>query len=171
MTLRHPQVILILAVDNNGVVGKNNDIPWRSLHDFKWFRSTTIDNSTIMGRKTWESLPTKPLPGRNNYVVSSDANYQAEGAHVVTSIKEAIEHALTNHPDRKVFVIGGKAIWEAAAPYANLAYISRIDKNTVVNEHCVLMPQLPAYEVISLVTLCEQDDHNPAVKVETVRFL
>ena len=171
MTTRHPQVILILAVDSNGVVGKNNDIPWRSLHDFKWFRGNTIDNSTIMGRKTWESLPTKPLPRRNNYVVTSDPNYVAEGAIIVGSVKEAIDLSLRDYPENKVFVIGGKAIWEAATPYANLAYISRIGRKTVIDENCVMMPDLPTNEIISQVDLYEGDEHEPSVKVVTVRFL
>lgn len=171
MTLRHPQVILILAVDNNGVVGKKNDIPWRSLHDFKWFRGNTIDNSTIMGRKTWESLPTKPLPRRNNYVVSSDPNYAAEGAIVVGSVKEAIDRSLTDHPECKVFVIGGKAIWEAGAPYASLAHISRIGRKTIITDECVMMPDLPSYEIINQVVLYEGDEHEPSAEVVTARFL
>src|SRR5690606_21165461 len=82
---------LIFAIDENNVMGRNNDIPWHSPHDFQWFRSTTHGYNIIMGRKTWESLPKKPLPNRLNYVITSNPDYEAVGAVVKSSLQEAIK--------------------------------------------------------------------------------
>lgn len=171
MLSRHPQVFLIFAIDNNMVMGKDNDIPWRSLQDFKWFRQNTITNNILMGRKTWESLPLKPLPDRGNFVITRDLDYREPEAFVENSLEAAIERSLKEYPNRKVFIIGGKAVLEEAAKYAAEAYISYVDVNTTVNENCVMAPTLPKHETISIVDLFEGDYYHPAVKVKTIRFI
>jgi dihydrofolate reductase len=162
---------LIFAIDKNNVMGRNNKIPWRSLHDFKWFRSLTVGHSIVMGRKTWESLPTRPLPDRENYVLTSDPDYQAPGAIVLPNLEAAIDHSLKNHLNWKIFVIGGKALLEEAAKYASNAYISHIGVETPVDEFCVMGPTLPPYEVTSTYNLFEGDDYHPPVKAERVFFI
>lgn len=162
---------LIFAIDKNNVMGRDNKIPWRSLHDFKWFRSLTVGNSIIMGRKTWESLPTKPLPDRSNYVLSSNPEFKVEGATTALNLEAAIADSLVNNPEKKIFVIGGKALLEEAAKYASNAYISHIGVETPVDENCVMGPTLPPYEVTSTYNLFDGDEYHPAVKAERVFFL
>jgi len=79
---------LIFAMATNGVIGRNNSLPWRLSEDLKYFKRTTMGHPIIMGRKTWESIG-RPLPGRTNIVISSQPDYIAEGARVVSSLDEA----------------------------------------------------------------------------------
>lgn len=138
---------LVFAVDENNVLGKDNTIPWTSPHDFNWFKQLTSKSSIMMGRKTWESLPIKPLPNRINYVITTNPDYVAPGAFVVTSLQAAIEHSQKEYERQSMNVIGGKALLEEASAIAGRAYISRIGVKTFVDEHCVMGPALPAYDV------------------------
>lgn len=107
------EVILIVAVSsaNNGI-GKNNDLLWHLPEDMKFFRAQTIGFPVITGRKNYESIPERfrPLPNRENIVVTRQ-NIQYEGAHVCSSIKEAIKIASSYQKD-KIFIIGGGQIYK-----------------------------------------------------------
>ncbi|MHA7857189.1 MAG: dihydrofolate reductase [Henriciella sp.] len=124
------KLCLIVARARNGVIGKDNDLPWRLSDDLKHFKTTTKGCPVIMGRKTWESLPRRPLPGRDNIVLSRDGQYAAPGARVYTSIDAAIEAGkglavVAGKPE--VFVTGGSAIYEKALPFADRLYITEVD--------------------------------------------
>lgn len=169
---RIPQVVLVFAVDQNNVFGKDNSIPWRSPQDFRHFKATTLGDNLVMGRNTWESLPTRPLPDRKSYVVTSNPDYEAPGATVVSCIEEAIDLCQGEDKDRMIYVIGGKFVLEeAAARYADRAIISRVAVKTEVTDNCVMGPTLPSYEVVETTELFAGDEKHPAVQVETVRFL
>lgn len=155
-------VALIYAHDENNVLGKNGGIPWHSPHDFKWFKTITLGHAVVMGRKTWESLPVKPLPGRKNYVVSRNPHYEAPGATVVTDLATALT-SIAAQDHCTAFVIGGKGLLEEAAAYASVAYVSKIGVKTTVEESCVMAPQLPPYIVEETVTLSEGNAHPSAV--------
>ena len=103
------KVALIAAVSENGVYGEGVTIPWYIPKDFHHFKQLTTSCTVIMGRGTWESLPEKvrPLPNRTNSVVTNTPDYQAKGAQVFQSVKQAIDSAVTE----KVFCIGGRDIW------------------------------------------------------------
>ena len=88
--MKTPVVALIVAVAENGVIGRDNALPWRIPEDMKWFVARTKGKPCVMGRKTWESFPKKPLPGRTNIVVTRDAAYKADGAVVVASLQAAL---------------------------------------------------------------------------------
>lgn len=105
----------------NGIIGKNNTLPWHLPEDMKHFKHTTMGHCLIMGRKTWESIG-RPLPGRNNIVISTNPIYQAEGAQVANSLPDAL--ALCQN--KKVFIIGGAKIYEAAFPLAQHFYLTRV---------------------------------------------
>lgn len=171
MSKRIPQVCLMFAVDNNNVLGKNNDIPWHSKHDFRWFKSTTRGYNVVMGRKTWESLPVRPLPDRTNYVISSNPNYDAPGAIVVGSVEEAIARCQEENKERMIYVIGGKSVLEEAAKIACTAHISHVDVFTKVDDTCVMGPVLPRYEIVENYLLYAGDETEPRVQRVTVRFL
>jgi len=110
-------ISLILAMADNGVIGNKGGIPWRLPEDMRRFKALTLGKPNIMGRKTWESLPKKPLPGRANIIVTRDRNYSAQGATVVASIEEALGRAKAENPE-EVMVIGGAEIYRAALPLA-----------------------------------------------------
>lgn len=124
------KLCLIAARAQNGVIGKDNDLPWRLSDDLKHFKATTKGAPVIMGRKTWESLPRRPLPGRDNIVLSRDGQYAAPGARVFTSTPAAIEtaRALARASGRsEVFVTGGSAVYAATLPIADRLYITEVE--------------------------------------------
>ena len=81
---------LFIAIADNGVIGRDNGLPWRLSDDLKYLKRMTMGKPIVMGRKTWESFPKRPLPGRPNLVVTRDADYEAPGAEVFTSTDAAI---------------------------------------------------------------------------------
>jgi dihydrofolate reductase len=111
-------VTLIVAVAKNGVIGVKGALPWRLPEDLKRFKALTLGKPIIMGRKTWESLPKKPLPSRTNIVVTRDPAFRAEGAHVAYSVEDAIAAAEREEP-KEIAIIGGEAIFAAALPCAS----------------------------------------------------
>ena len=129
-----PSIALVVARGRNGVIGKDGDLPWRLRSDLQRFKAVTIGKPCIMGRKTWESLPLRPLPGRLNVVLTKDESYhessKAKGCLVVTSLSDAIsiarEQAVEDGAD-EICIIGGAAIFEAALPKAKRLYITEVD--------------------------------------------
>lgn len=117
-------ISMIAAVGKNLELGKNNDLIWHFKEDMKFFKETTMGHPVIMGRKTFESLP-KALPGRKNIVISTNPEYKADGAEVVTSVEESIKLAETEDTD--AFVIGGGRIYTEFLPYADNLYLTEIN--------------------------------------------
>lgn len=115
-------ISMIAAVGKSLELGKNNDLIWHFKEDMKFFKETTTGHTVVMGRKTFESLP-KALPNRRNIVISSNKDYVAEGAEVVTSLDEALK--IIENED--AFIIGGGAIYKAFLPYADKLYLTEID--------------------------------------------
>jgi dihydrofolate reductase len=117
---------LIFARARNGVIGKDNTLPWHLPEDLAHFKQTTLGQPVVMGRKTWESLPPKfrPLPGRTNIVVTRQTNWLAEGAVVAHSIEEAVQQYPT---DSQIWVIGGAEVYVQAMPLAECAVVTEID--------------------------------------------
>ena len=109
------RVSLIVAVSENGVIGKDNDLIWHLPKDMKFFKDTTQGHHVIMGRKNFESIPHKfrPLPNRTNVIVTRQTGYVAEDCIVVNSVEDSIEVAKRNG-DTEPFVIGGGEIYKVA---------------------------------------------------------
>ena len=119
---------LICAMASNGIIGRNNGLPWQLPEDLKYFKTTTMGYSIIMGRKTWESIG-QPLPGRTSIVVTRDADYVAEGAKVVHSIQDALrlaESIAIIDGTEEAFVIGGAALYATAMPIADRFHLTRV---------------------------------------------
>jgi len=116
---------LIVAVAKNGVIGKDNQLPWRLPEDLKRFKNITMGHPIVMGRKTFESLG-RPLPGRLNIVVSRNPAYRPAGARVVSTLEEAIR---TAEGAKEAFVIGGSALFKEALPKADKLYLTRIHRD------------------------------------------
>ena len=119
-----------IARDRNGVIGKDGTLPWRLKTDLANFRAVTMGKPVIMGRKTWESLPRKPLPGRTNIVLSRDGSFEAKGAVVCDNFSEALsiarEQAAEDGAD-EVCVIGGASLFELALARAQRIYLTEVD--------------------------------------------
>lgn len=116
---------LIYAQARNGVIGKNNQLPWHLPSDLAHFKKTTMGQPVIMGRKTWDSLPNafRPLPGRVNIVITQDPLWQAHGAKTAHGLDEAIQ-ACEGAPE--AWVIGGAQIYTLALPYAHRVVVTHI---------------------------------------------
>jgi dihydrofolate reductase len=121
-------ISLIAALSKNRVIGKNNDLPWRLPNDMKFFMETTKGHCVIMGRKNYESLPTKfrPLPERTNIVVTRQKDFVATGCSVVHTLEDGLTIAEQQN-EREVFIIGGAEIYKLALAYANKLYLTEID--------------------------------------------
>ena len=117
---------LIYARARNGVIGKNNTLPWHLPEDLAHFKATTLGQPVIMGRKTWDSLPPKfrPLPGRLNIVVTRQTQWHAEGAQVAHSLEQALAHCPAS---AFAWVIGGADIYAQALPLAQRVVVTEID--------------------------------------------
>jgi dihydrofolate reductase len=117
---------LIYARARNGVIGKDNQMPWHLPEDLAHFKRVTLGQPVIMGRKTWDSLPARfrPLPGRLNIVVTRQADWQAEGALRAHSIEDAMRMC-GNAPD--AWIMGGAEIYRQAEPLASTAVVTEID--------------------------------------------
>ena len=118
-------IALVVARAANGVIGSNGVVPWRIAADMQHFRRVTMGKPCIMGRKTWDSLPKKPLPGRTNIVITRDRALQAEGAVVVSSFEEALGRAEAEASE-EIAVIGGAEIYRLALPYAGRVYLTEV---------------------------------------------
>lgn len=119
---------LIYARAANGVIGKDNALPWHLPEDLAHFKRTTLGSPVIMGRKTWDSLPARfrPLPGRRNIVLTRDTTWQADGAQRAGSVAEAVA-ACGDAPE--AWVIGGAEVYRQALPHAQRVVITEIAKD------------------------------------------
>lgn len=117
----------IVAVDNNWGIGYNGDLLETIPEDMKYFKELTTNNVVIMGRKTWDSLPKKPLPNRTNIVITSQKKGDENGAKFMT-LEDAMRYAIVNRPT-DVFIIGGGEIYKKLLPICNRVYITKILKN------------------------------------------
>jgi dihydrofolate reductase len=118
-------ISFVVARARNGVIGRDNAIPWRIPEDMRRFKAITMGKPLIMGRKTWESLPKKPLPGRTNIVITRDKTFAAAGAVVVLGIEDALARARTENPE-EIAIIGGAEIYAAFLPLATRIHLTEI---------------------------------------------
>lgn len=126
----HSNMKLIVAVDKNWAIGKDNRMMWSIPADMKFFRDTTKGNVVIMGRKTLESFPQgQPLKNRVNIVITKKKDYKAKGAVIVHSVKEAVREAQMQAKQCKgeIFVIGGGSIYRTMLGYCDMALVTKID--------------------------------------------
>jgi dihydrofolate reductase len=121
---------LIVARAKNGVIGREGALPWRLSSDMKRFKALTMGKPVIMGRKTWDSLPKKPLPGRKNIVLTRDKDFRAEGAWSFSDFAAALAAAramAAADGAAEVNVIGGAALYALALPVADRLYLTEVD--------------------------------------------
>jgi len=118
---------MIVAAGKDGAIGCRGNLIWNISGDLRRFKALTTGHPVIMGRKTWESLPKRPLPGRLNIVITRDESYAATGAVVVSSPEKAIEAASAGMPGVTPFVIGGEQIYRHFLPSATCIFLTAVD--------------------------------------------
>ena len=119
-------ISIIVAFDENRLIGADNKLPWHFKEDLQYFKEVTTDHDIFMGRRTFESILSyrnKPLPNRHHYVATSTAEYEIDG---VTTVSD-IESFITGYPaNKELFIIGGAKIYEQLLPFANRLYITHV---------------------------------------------
>jgi dihydrofolate reductase len=128
---------LIWAQSTSGVLGRAGGIPWRLPEDQARFKELTMGRTVVMGRLTWESLPAtvRPLPGRKNVVLTRQADYMADGAHVVPLLQDALTDAIT-------WVIGGEQIFALALPLATRCEVTEVEIDLPRDDGDAVAPML-----------------------------
>ncbi|WP_299817353.1 dihydrofolate reductase [uncultured Roseibium sp.] len=125
-----PDIVLIAAVAHNGVIGADDDMPWKLSTDLKRFKKLTLGKPVVLGRKTFLSFGGKPLPGRPHIVISRNADYAPEGAEAATSLKDALERAgvlAGQLGAEEIMIIGGGQIYAQAIGIADRLEITEVD--------------------------------------------
>ena len=119
-------ISIIVAIAENNAIGKNNDLLWHIPEDMKRFKQITSGHKIIMGKRTYESLPYRPLKNRTNIVISDIPGDHYEDCVMAYSIEEALEHCTQ---DEECFIIGGGMVYRQFLPLADKLYITRVDKS------------------------------------------
>ena len=123
------QIALIVAVSQNNVIGRDNQLPWHLPEDLQYFKSVTMGKPILMGRKTYESIG-RPLPGRTNIVITRDSNWTADGVEVVNSLDAAMlagAEACKKANSDEIMVIGGAQIYRDCLPLADKLYLTQVE--------------------------------------------
>ncbi|AJS58352.1 dihydrofolate reductase [Paenibacillus sp. IHBB 10380] len=149
------RITMIWAMGHNGIMGKDNDMPWRLPRDMAFFKQQTLGKSIVMGRRTWESFGGKPLKNRTNIIMTRDLEYTAQGAHIIHTLEDAKTFAQND----ELMIIGGAQIYEEWLPLADRLIVTKIDEDF---EGDIVFPVIDW----SKWTLIEQitgvrDDNNP----------
>lgn len=119
--MKRPHISLVVAVARNGVIGRDADLPWRLPDDLRHFKAITLGKPVVMGRRTFESIG-RPLPGRENRVVSRRPGFELPGCRSFARLEDALAG-----PEPEVMVIGGGQIYAAALPLAQRLYLTEVD--------------------------------------------
>ncbi|TDU91041.1 dihydrofolate reductase [Kribbella voronezhensis] len=117
-------IILIAAVGANGVIGRDNDLPWRIREDLQHFKQLTLGHTLVMGRKTYDSIG-RPLPGRRTVVVTRRPDWSADGVEVVNDLETALKQ------DGDLYVAGGGEIYRQALPYADRLELTEVAQSPI----------------------------------------
>jgi len=123
------KLTLVVAVAKNGVIGRDGDLPWRLSSDMKRFKTVTMGKPVLMGRRTWDSLPKKPLPGRQNLILTRDANFVAQDAWVYTDLAAmlAAGRAMAEAANaEEICVIGGAQLFNAVLDQADRIVLTEV---------------------------------------------
>jgi dihydrofolate reductase len=134
------RVSAVVAASENGVIGREGGLPWHVSSDLKLFKEITLGKPVIMGRRTWESLPRKPLPGRRNIVITRRADFVAESAELVHSVDEALAVCAG---EAEVSIIGGGQVYAEAMSRTDRIYLTRIHLEV---DGDTFLPELKANE-------------------------
>ena len=138
---------IIVAADKNWGIGKDNKLLVSIPADMKMFREETTGNAIVLGRKTMETFPGgKPLPNRDNIVLSRKSDLKIPGATVVHDISELME-VLKQYDSNRVYVVGGETIYEQLLPYCDTVHVTKVDRAYEADAHFPNLDQMPEWEI------------------------
>ena len=160
--MTQPAISMIVARSRNHVIGRDNQMPWKISADLQFFKRVTMGYPVIMGRKTWESIG-RPLPGRRNIVVSRNANYEAAGGELASSLDAALNQ-LNEVP--RVFVIGGEQLFTQAFDKADRLYITEIEMDVQGGDTFFEIPNESAWKEVERTPGSENNIHFNFVTLE-----
>jgi dihydrofolate reductase len=123
------RISIIVAASENNVIGRDGSIPWHLPDDLKYFRKKTEGHPVIMGRKNFESIVKalgKPLPNRENIIVTRESTYEADDCEIASSLEEAIMYGHKDNDKEEIFIIGGGEIYKQAMELSNYLYLTRV---------------------------------------------
>ena len=132
-------ISIIVAVSEDWGIGKDNELLWYISEDLKRFKSLTFGNTVIMGKKTWESLPRKPLPGRKNIVLTDDPQESIDSCVTAYSIGDALSKC---EKGKEIFVIGGGSVYRQFMPFADRLYMTHVHRKAPAD---VYFPEIDPY--------------------------
>ena len=118
------KIIAIWAQDKSGIIGKNNHLPWHLPKDLKHFKETTLNQAILMGRVTFEGMNKRLLPNRETLILTTQSDYQVEGANVVTSVEEVLTW-YTNQ-DKTLYIVGGSQVYKLFEPYVDELFVTQV---------------------------------------------
>ena len=118
------EIVAIWAQDRSGIIGKANHLPWRLPKDLKYFKETTLNQAILMGRITFEGMNKRLLPSRETLILTSQLDYQVEGATVVTSVEEVLTW-YTNQ-DKTLYIVGGSQVYKLFEPYVDELLVTQL---------------------------------------------
>ncbi len=155
-------ITVIVAIAENNAIGKNNDLLWHISGDLKRFKEITTGHTIIMGRKTYLSLPKRPLPNRRSIVISDIPKECIEGVEIATSIEHALSLA---DIDKENFIIGGGMIYNQFLPIANKIYLTKVHQNYDAD---VFFPEID-YSNWEIIETEEHTEHEPPFSYLTLK--
>ena len=149
-------ISIIVAVSEDWGIGKDNELLWHIPEDLKRFKRLTLGNTVIMGKKTWESLPRRPLPGRKNIVLTDNLNETIEGAVTAYSVNDALNRCEHNE---EIFIIGGGSIYRQFMLIADRLYITHVHKKAPAD---IYFPEidLKVWEIMEKEEFITDGDNN-----------
>ncbi|GAB3991538.1 dihydrofolate reductase DfrA [Spirosoma daeguense] len=159
------KISLISAVAENGVIGRNNELPWHLPDDFAFFKHKTSHHPIIMGRKSLESLG-KPLKNRTNIVLTRNSDFTTEGVTIVHTLDDALDVA-TQINQNEIFVIGGAEIYAMALPIATTLYLTEIHQ---AYEGDAYFPKFDKNEWKEVERISHEADERHAVSFDFVKY-
>lgn len=157
------KVCIIVAISENGVIGNNGQLPWDFPEDLQRFKQLTEGDVVIMGRKTWESLPRKPLPNRQNIVVSASGNVEGEGAWIAKNLDTALI-AAKELAKEHIWIIGGRRLYLESHCHADEMYITRVQGHFEGDALLDLKPCGQIWDLESIEPVVTQSPRNPGLR-------
>ena len=155
----------IVAIDENGAIGRQGDLLCHLPADMKHFKEETMGHSIVMGRKTFESFPRRPLPGRQNIVITRNDTWQYPGVTVVHSLEEAIAVAETD----TVFIIGGAQVYDQALPLVDVLHLTRIHARWASAD--VFFPPVDMDQWLEVEREHHESDHRNAYEFDFITLI
>lgn len=156
------EIIIIVAIAKNGVIGRDGTLPWHLPSDLKHFKKTTMGSPLIMGRKTYDSIG-RPLPGRDNIVLTRNRTIEIPGCIKVHTMQEALDHC---RGQEKVFIIGGADIFKLALPFTDTIIVTALERDVEGDVYFSAID--PAQFSIAEKTHCNEEESYSIIRYKRV---